>query len=66
LDLPQAKPMKIRPKYGNARLRMSIMGMRLFHHDWPRIGGTADRQQQRLIRPFASSIGHNDGLFDEI
>jgi hypothetical protein len=45
---------------------MSIMGMRLFHHDWPRIGGTADRQQQRLIRPFASSIGHNDGLFDEI
>jgi hypothetical protein len=41
LDLPQAKPMKIRPKYGNARLRMSITGIRLFHHYWPRIGTAA-------------------------
>jgi hypothetical protein len=44
LDLPQAKPMTIRPKYGNARLSMSIMGMRLFHRYWPRIGSAADRQ----------------------
>jgi hypothetical protein len=43
-DLPQAKPMTIRPKYGNARLSMSIMGMRLFHRYWPRIGSAADRQ----------------------
>jgi len=42
LDLPQAKPMKIRPKYRNARLRMSIKGMRLFHRYWPRIGSAAD------------------------
>ena len=26
LALPQAKPMKIKPKYGNARLRIAIMG----------------------------------------
>src|SRR4051812_40798752 len=26
LDLPQANPMKISPKYGKARLRMSVMG----------------------------------------
>jgi hypothetical protein len=30
------------------------------------IGNGMDQPQQRLIRPFASSIGHNDGLFDEI
>ena len=42
LDLPQAKPIKIRPKYGNARLSVSIMGMRLFHRYWPRIGSAAD------------------------
>jgi hypothetical protein len=25
-----------------------------------------DQPEQGLIRPFASSIGHNHGLFDEI
>ena len=30
------------------------------------IQAQADQQQQRLIRPFASSIGHNHGLFDEL
>jgi hypothetical protein len=66
LALPQAKPMKIRPKYGNARLRTAIMGDTSFHLHWPRSAGWTDQQWQGLIRPFASSIGHNHGLFDEI
>ena len=32
----------------------------------PPLGGLQGPAQQRLIRPFASSIGHNHGLFDEI
>jgi hypothetical protein len=35
LALPQAKPMKISPKYGSARLRMSTTGELLFLHWWP-------------------------------
>ena len=37
LSLPQAKPMKISPKYGSARLRTSIIegsGMRLTYATW--------------------------------
>jgi hypothetical protein len=51
--------------YGNARLRTSIIGGQVFHRHWPRSAGWTDQQQQGLIRPFASSIGHNHGLFDE-
>jgi hypothetical protein len=35
LALPQAKPMKISPKYGNARLRTSTMREFLFRRYWP-------------------------------
>src|SRR5260370_24921564 len=66
LALPQAKPMKISPNYGSARLRMSTMDKHLFHRYWPRPAHATDQPWQRLIRPFASSIGHNHGLFDGI
>jgi hypothetical protein len=52
-------------EYGNARLRTSINGDRSFDRRWPWSAGWTDQQQQGLIRRFASSIGHNHGLFDE-
>src|SRR3979411_2566842 len=36
LALPQAKPMKLRPKYGSARLRISTMDQASFHRYRPR------------------------------
>jgi len=43
---PQAKPMKINPKYGSARLRMSIMGNSSFLHFPPRIRRPAGQPRQ--------------------
>src|SRR5258707_10811264 len=56
LDLPQAKPMKISPKYGSARLRMSIIGETPFLRCSPQIrrsGLAAARLIRRL--PLASA-----------
>src|SRR5271169_4148548 len=54
---------------GKARLRTPTAGEISFHRFGYDLAldlalGT-DQPQQRLIRPFASSIGHNHGLFDE-
>jgi hypothetical protein len=37
-----------------------------FHRYWPSRKQGRTAHCKRLIRPFASSIGHNHGLFDEI
>src|SRR3954465_8069245 len=64
-DLPQANPMKITPKYGSARLRISTMAKHLlvFVRSNQAAGGPS---AARLIQPFAPSIGHNHGLFDDL
>jgi hypothetical protein len=65
LDLPQAKLMKISPKYGNARLRISTMGETSFLHCSPRI--SARRVGGGKVNSsVAPSIGHNHGLFDDL
>src|ERR1700682_5000683 len=66
LALPQAKPMKIKPKYGSARLRISAMREASFRQCFPGCDTGYGSPTQRLIRPFAPSIGHNHGLFDEV
>src|SRR5882757_4292997 len=46
LDFPQAKPMKISPKYGSARLRISIMGETSFSSSSVSNRRSADRRLQ--------------------
>src|SRR3954451_18228855 len=46
LDLPQAKPMKISPKYGKAKLRISIIGGTSFSSCPPRIRRSAGRRER--------------------
>ena len=58
--------MKIKPKYGQRQIENVDHRDGVFF-----VMAAPDRQpygpaRQRLIRPFASSIGHNHGLFDEI
>jgi hypothetical protein len=65
LVLPQAKPMKIRPKYGSARLRISItkhVFLAAFLGGW-RPGTDPNLKVNSLLAP---SIGRNHGLFDEL
>src|ERR1700709_2017559 len=66
LNLPQAKPMKINPKYGSARLRMSTMVGAVFSSVFASNQALGKSAAGGLIRRFGSSIGHNHGLFDEL
>src|ERR1700712_3919206 len=51
LALPQAKPMKIRPKYGSARLRISTIGQTSFSSLLAPVGNSDGPARQGLIHP---------------